>query len=75
MIIPYQSLETEVLKRLLEEIVTRDGTDYGEVELSTSQKLNGALRALQEKRSVLLWDEETESASLVSAEYARKLSL
>lgn len=75
MIIPYQSLEPEVLKRLLEEIVTRDGTDYGEVELSTSQKLNGALRALQEKRSVLLWDEETESASLVSAEYARKLSL
>lgn len=73
MIIPQQSLEKEVLVKLLEEIVTRDGTDYGEQELSTEDKVNNALRALEQGRTKLLWDAETESASLVSAEKAKKL--
>lgn len=75
MIIPYDSLEPHVLERLLQEIVTRDGTDYGEVELATSEKINAALRALKESRSVLLWDEASESASLVSKDYAKQLNL
>jgi uncharacterized protein len=73
MIIPYESLANEVLTRLLEEIVTRDGTDYGLVETATSEKIDAALMKLKQGKSVLLWEEETESASLVSKEYAEKL--
>ncbi len=73
MIIPEQTLEKEVLERLLEEIVTRDGTDYGEQELSTADKVKNALRALEVGRMKLLWDAEAESASLVSAEKAKQL--
>lgn len=73
MIIPEQTLKKEVLESLLEEIVTRDGTDYGEEELTTEQKVNNALRALEQGRMKLLWDAETESASLVTAEKAKKL--
>lgn len=75
MIIPYDSLETDILERLLGEIVTRDGTDYGSEEKSTAEKINAALRTLQSGKSVLLWDDATESASLVSKEYAQKLNL
>lgn len=74
MIIPYDSLADGVLERLLEEIVTRDGTDYGLVETPTSEKINTAIRALKQGKSVLLWDDATESASLVSKEYAQKLN-
>jgi hypothetical protein len=73
MIIPEKTLKKEVLESLLEEIVTRDGTDYGEQELSTEQKVNNALRALEQGRMKLLWDAEIESASLVTSEKAKQL--
>ena len=73
MIIPEKTLKKEVLESLLEEIVTRDGTDYGEQELSTEQKVNNALRALEHGRMKLLWDAEIESASLVTSEKAKQL--
>jgi uncharacterized protein len=73
MIIPYDSLEPDLLERMLEEIVTRDGTDYGAAEKPTSEKINAAINGLKQGRSVLLWDDQTESASLVSKEYAQKL--
>lgn len=73
MIIPYDSLSKDVLERMLEEIVTRDGTDYGLVETSTAAKIEASIMKLKQGKSVLLWEEETESASLVSKEYANKL--
>ena len=42
MIIPISTLQNELLDSLLEEIVTRDGTDYGVVELTTEQKVERA---------------------------------
>lgn len=63
--IPWQSLDTDTLSRLLEEIVTRDGTDYGVNEKSTWERLQQARSALETGRAVLVWNEETETASLV----------
>ena len=37
--IPPQQLSAEVLDALIEEYITREGTDYGEVEYSLEQKL------------------------------------
>ena len=73
MIIPIDTLQNELLDRLLEEIVTRDGTDYGAVELTTEQKVEKAKIALKNGQSQLYWDEESESASLISKELADKL--
>ena len=38
-IIPYDQLSIEALKGVIEEFVTRDGTDYGEIEVSLEIKL------------------------------------
>ena len=73
MIIPISTLQNELLDSLLEEIVTRDGTDYGVVELTTEQKVERAKAALKTGQSKLYWDEETESASLITKELADKL--
>ena len=64
--IPWESLPGETLDTLLEEIVTRDGTDYGDVEKSTSQKLTYARNQLKAGYAILYWDAELESASLLT---------
>ena len=38
--IPYAQLSKEVLEAVIEEFITREGTDYGEVELSLADKVD-----------------------------------
>ncbi|MBD3670391.1 MAG: YheU family protein [Gammaproteobacteria bacterium] len=64
MIIPYTELEPAILRALLEDIVTRDGTDYGEVELSTEQKLQRALSLLKSGKAVIVYSELHETCTL-----------
>ena len=70
--IPWQELEPDTLRRLLSEIVTRDGTDYGLVEKSTAAKIDAAHKALQAGRARLFWDEETGTAALLDKEQVRE---
>jgi uncharacterized protein YheU (UPF0270 family) len=66
--IPYEQLEQEVLYELLKEIVTRDGTDYGNTEVSTEDKISSALKALKNGRANLYWDADSETATLKPAD-------
>ena len=69
------SLDAITLDKLLEEIVTRDGTDYGVVEKSTLQKVTGARNQLKGGYAILIWNRESESASLVSRDQALSMGL
>jgi len=62
--IPYKRLTPALLHELLREIVTRDGTDYGAVEVPAEERVAQAVRALEQGRAVLHWDAATETASL-----------
>ena len=68
--IDWQELDPETLDRLLQEVVTRDGTDYGAVERTTSSKVATARKALTAGRAELHWDIEAESAALLTPEEA-----
>ncbi|MBX2882410.1 MAG: YheU family protein [Granulosicoccus sp.] len=70
--IPWDSLDSETLVRLLTEIVTRDGTDYGAREISTEAKVASAQQALTSGRAMLYWDDETETASLIPTEQVKQ---
>ena len=63
--IPYQELSKDTLENIIVEIVTRDGTDYGEYEISTSAKVKQVLNLLQSNKLFLSFDEETESCNLL----------
>lgn len=65
-IIPFDSLDPDTLVNVLNDIVSRDGTDYGDYELSTEQKREQALRALKSGEAVLVFDTESETIQLVS---------
>jgi len=73
--IPWQELSSESLDSLLEEIVTRDGTDYGAQEKTTEQKVTLALNQLKSGLAVLYWNTELESATLLNKIDAEKLEI
>ncbi len=66
MIIPWQQLEPQVLYAFIEEIVTRDGTDYGLNEMATDTKIQQLLKQLKLGSSDLVWDSETETGNIIS---------
>ncbi|WP_415905129.1 YheU family protein [Neptuniibacter sp. QD48_55] len=66
MIIPYQELEPDTLTALIEEFVSRDGTDYGEYEFSLSDKVGQVKSLLQSGQVVILFSESTGLCNIVS---------
>jgi len=63
----------EALDALLEEFASRDGTDYGERELSLAQKTASLRCQLTEGALRLLYDLESESWDIVAQDQAREL--
>ena len=64
--IPHQQLSTEALQTLIEEFVTRDGTDYGDLEVSLEQKTTQVIRMLDKGDIVIVFDAATESCTIVT---------
>lgn len=73
--IPHQDLSAEALQGLVEAFVAREGTDYGEVELSLAQKCAQVLEQLRRGEAVILFDTLTESCTLVPRSELRTLGV
>ena len=65
MIIPWQELTPDTLTNLLEEFVTRDGTDYGEVETGLDTRVEQVRRSLQSGEVVILFSQSTGQCNIV----------
>jgi len=63
--IPSDQLPPETLRRLVEEFVTRDGTDYGAVEASTEDKIAHVMRELESGEAQVVFDPESETTNIV----------
>ena len=59
-------LSPEALRGLVEEFVTRDGTDYGDVERSVDEKMAQVTAQLASGEVRIVFDPEAESATLVT---------
>ncbi|SEA95759.1 YheU family protein [Alkalimonas amylolytica] len=66
MIIPWQQLEAETLNNLIEYYVLREGTDYGEQEISLAQKVAQVRAQLRSGEVVLVFSELHETVNLMS---------
>jgi len=66
MIVPWQALAPETLDNLIEEYVTRDGTDYGELEVSLERRVRQIRAKLQSGEAVLLFSESTGLCNIVA---------
>ena len=63
--IPVEQLSAAVLRALIEEFVSRDGTDYGAVERSLDEKVADVRRQLDRGEARIVFDPELESATIV----------
>ena len=70
MIVPWDAVPADNLERLLEEFVTRDGTDYGEREIPLSTRVEQVRIALRHGDAVIWFDDVTESISILTREAA-----
>ncbi|MFH1985255.1 MAG: YheU family protein [Pseudomonadota bacterium] len=67
-IIPYDRLSPEALRKLIEEFVTRDGTDTGYIKLDLEERAAQVMRQIRQGSSVIVFDEKYQSANIVSRE-------
>jgi hypothetical protein len=71
--VPLQRLQGEILQALLEEFASRDGTDYGEHELSLAQKTAALQKQLEQGELQILYDADSQQWDLVPADQAATL--
>lgn len=64
MLIPWESLSPETLNNILESFVLREGTDYGEVEKTLTEKVNELKAQLKDKKIAIYWSELHESINI-----------
>jgi uncharacterized protein len=67
-IIPVNKLSTKALKGVIEEFISRGGTDYGAVESSLDTKFNQVKNQLENGLAVLVFDDETETTNIFLAD-------
>jgi len=66
--IPYDQLSPEALQGVIEEFVTRDGTDYGEIEVPLETKVYQILGQLKSGKAVIVFDQETETCNILKGD-------
>lgn len=71
--VPYHLIPVDVMGRLLEEFVTREGTDYGEVELTLEAKLAILERQLSTEEAVVAFNPDDESFQVIGVREARAM--
>ncbi|ABN75040.1 MULTISPECIES: YheU family protein [Actinobacillus] len=64
MIIPWQELEPATLNNVLDSFILREGTDYGERELSLEEKRERLLAQLKADKVVIVWSELHQSLDI-----------
>ncbi|KXG81423.1 MULTISPECIES: YheU family protein [Pseudomonas] len=73
MLIPYEQLEAETLTRLIEDFVTRDGTDNGD-DTPLETRVLRVRQALAKGQAFILFDMDSQQCQLLAKhEVAREL--
>ncbi len=66
--VPYDQLSPEALQGVVEEFVTRDGTDYGEVEVSLETKISQVLKQLKSGKAVIVFDQPSGTCTILKSD-------
>jgi uncharacterized protein YheU (UPF0270 family) len=74
-VVPHTELTSELLRAVIESFVLREGTDYGEHELSLDEKVARVVTQLERGDANIVFDPDTESVAIVLVPAAaRRLS-
>ena len=74
-LVPYEQIPGNLLDKLLDSFIGREGTDYGEIELSLEEKRDNLKKLLKESTVFIAFDGESETFNLLSKEQVKALNL
>lgn len=63
--IPFRELQPETLQRLIEEFVTRDGSDWNEVGCTLEDKVHQVIQQLETGQVKIVFDLNMQTTNLV----------
>ena len=66
--IPYDQLNPKTLHGVIEDFITRDSTDYGEVAVSLETKISQVFVQLKSGKAVIVFDQATETCNILSSD-------
>jgi len=67
-IIPVNKLSAKALQGVIEEFISRNGTDYGAIEASLETNIRQVKSKLESGSAVLVFDDETETTNIFLAD-------
>ena len=65
-VVPHTELAADLLHAVVESFVLREGTDYGEKEISLEAKVARVMTQLKRGEAKILFDPESESITIVN---------
>ena len=66
-VVPKEQLNQDLLRRVVEEYITREGTDYGTVAVSFEEKVEQVLAQVRRGDALITFDPDTQRTHLVQA--------
>jgi len=72
-VIPVDQLPADALQGLIEEFVTRDGTDYGQEEVNLAQKVSHVKSQLQRREILIVYNLAEEQANILTRQQYEEL--
>ena len=68
MIIPHHALKPETFKAMVEDFVTRDGTDYGDYEVALSLRVKQVQDQIESGKALIIFDTAEQTFSIVPSD-------
>ena len=63
--IPHSQLSDKALRAIIEEFVSREGSEYGPIEFSFEDKVDHVIKQLERGEVVLTFDAASETCNLI----------
>jgi uncharacterized protein YheU (UPF0270 family) len=68
MIIPIDKLSNQVLNGIIQEFVSREGTEYGDQDISVDEKVAQVTQQLQQGTALLVFSELHQSVNILPSD-------
>lgn len=73
--VPYDQISPDVLDAIIEEFISREGTDYGKVEVPFEQKVQRVKKQIAAGKVLIVFDEGMNSCNILSKDDPRLKAL
>ena len=64
--IPYEKLNKDTLRNIIESYILREGTDYGDQTFSLDEKVGHVMNHLKTRRAKITFDPDSETCNIIA---------